>query len=258
MNLFYKFNEWCWNNTLDTKSQVMFSKLIYLAYKNGLNQWFEISNSKLMDVSMIQNETSFKRSRQKLIELGFIEYTKGKKGQFGKYKIKLERFGEEKVQPKEQIDICEKTEPKIEIDVRKNVEESETAEEKEEVIETDMKTDKNFDKEADKKAKELQKKKEKEAHLKEMFDMFWAKYPKKQSKKRAFISFKNIKKLNDTLFNEILESVDRFKKTDNWQKDNGLYVPMASTFLNGERWKDEVKVTNQVWYDESTRVEDWI
>lgn len=80
------------------KSQIMFFKLTYLAYENGLNQWFEISNSKLMDLSMIQSETSFKRSRQKLIELGLIEYEKGKKGKLGKYKINLERFGKSKTE----------------------------------------------------------------------------------------------------------------------------------------------------------------
>ena len=104
MNLFYKFNEWCRKNTLDLRTQLLFFKLLYLACENGLNEYFEVPNSELMSLCEIGNRMSFKRSRDKLIELGFIEYVKGKKDHPGKYKIKLENNEKDETQLEERKD----------------------------------------------------------------------------------------------------------------------------------------------------------
>ena len=39
----------------------------------------------------------------------------------------------------------------------------------------------------------------------------------------------------DRIVSVILEIL---KNTLDWQKENGKYVPMASTWINGERWND--------------------
>ena len=44
------------------------------------------------------------------------------------------------------------------------------------------------------------------------------------------------------LIRKIKESVELHKKTFNWQKDKGQYIPHPATFLNGGRWKDEVNL----------------
>ncbi|HZP33038.1 MAG TPA: hypothetical protein VFB23_06695, partial [Candidatus Acidoferrales bacterium] len=34
--------------------------------------------------------------------------------------------------------------------------------------------------------------------------------------------------------------VERFKLTEQWQKEGGKYIPYPSRFLNGRRWEDEI------------------
>jgi hypothetical protein len=37
----------------------------------------------------------------------------------------------------------------------------------------------------------------------------------------------------------ILDSLAKFKKSYDWNKDGGRYVPHPTTWINGERWHDE-------------------
>ena len=69
------------------------------------------------------------------------------------------------------------------------------------------------------------------------FDVFWAAYPLKKSKKDARKAFAKVKAPLDML----LAALERQKKTPDWTKDGGRYIPYASTWLNGERWEDEVQ-----------------
>lgn len=73
------------------------------------------------------------------------------------------------------------------------------------------------------------------------FLLFYDAYPKKQDKEKAFKSFCKIDP-DENLLNIMIESVQAFKKTDDWKKEKGTFVPMPSTWLNNKRWKDEVKV----------------
>lgn len=82
-------------------------------------------------------------------------------------------------------------------------------------------------------------KKEKEIELEKNFDLFWDVYPKKINKKGAFNSFKKIKHL-DKEFPLILDAIERLKQSNDWIKNNGQFIPYPATFLNQERWKDEV------------------
>lgn len=75
-----------------------------------------------------------------------------------------------------------------------------------------------------------------------MFNQFWAAYPKKVNKRGCFTSFKRIKGLK-TEFPLIMEALESFKKSKDWQKENGQYIPYPQTFINKERWKDERMIT---------------
>jgi len=75
----------------------------------------------------------------------------------------------------------------------------------------------------------------------EQFEEFWKVYPKKQNKKKTEQWFKKYKP-PENLFKTIINKVEKFKETKDWQKENGKYIPMATTWLNGERWNDEVEV----------------
>ena len=74
------------------------------------------------------------------------------------------------------------------------------------------------------------------------FNDFWKAYPKKVNKKGCFTSFKRIKNLKNE-FTLIMEALENFKNSKQWQKDNGQYIPNPQTFINQERWKDEQQVT---------------
>ena len=76
------------------------------------------------------------------------------------------------------------------------------------------------------------------------FNEFWAEYPKKVNKKGCFKSFKNIKNLKDEM-PLIMASLERFKKSKEWLKDGGQYIPYPTTWINQERWKDEQEETRE-------------
>ena len=94
---------------------------------------------------------------------------------------------------------------------------------------------------SDKNEKRLPKRKENKLNknIQEQFDSLWEAYPKKSNKKPAFKSFTKINP-DDDLFKKIMDGLNRAKKSDQWKKDNGQFIPMASTWLNNERWEDEI------------------
>lgn len=73
------------------------------------------------------------------------------------------------------------------------------------------------------------------------FDKFWQAYPKKVSKKQAQKSWKKINPSLE-LFERILKALEMVKQTEQWKKDNGKYVPYPATWLNQERWTDEINM----------------
>ncbi len=72
------------------------------------------------------------------------------------------------------------------------------------------------------------------------FDVFWKEYPNKKNKKKAREIW-NRRNLGNGWFEKILSSLVVFKKSDKWNKDGGEYVPMPTTWLNGDRWEDEIE-----------------
>ena len=72
----------------------------------------------------------------------------------------------------------------------------------------------------------------------ERFAKFWQAYPKKQGKGNARKAFAKLK-VNDSLLSQMLVAIEIQKRTPQWQRDGGQYIPYPSTWLNGERWEDE-------------------
>jgi len=106
--------------------------------------------------------------------------------------------------------------------------------------------------------KEFNNKKE-SAHLRkdaqnaqdEMFDEFWKIYPKKKDKKRAKEKFKKIPP------EKILIILDKLKQQiehESQWKDK-KYIPEPSTYLNQERWEDEITPTEKTIENVSKRKE---
>ena len=80
--------------------------------------------------------------------------------------------------------------------------------------------------------------KENMSHMQE-FEKFWNVYPKKRSKGQAEKTFSKLK-LDKQLMETILAAIDRAKISEDWQKENGKYIPYQATWLNAQGWKDEI------------------
>ena len=69
------------------------------------------------------------------------------------------------------------------------------------------------------------------------FDIFWREYPRKESKKKAAQKWRTLK-LDARDLIKILTYLELAVQSDQW-RDGGRFIPMASTFLNQERWLSE-------------------
>lgn len=72
----------------------------------------------------------------------------------------------------------------------------------------------------------------------QQFEKFYKSYPKKVKKQNVSKWFKK-NKPSIELFSSIMHSLEQFKKSEDWLKDGGQYIPYPSTWLNQKRWEDE-------------------
>ena len=75
----------------------------------------------------------------------------------------------------------------------------------------------------------------------EAFDQFWAAYPKKVGKEAARRAFLKVKVPTDTL----TAAISAQKRSTQWTKDNGRYIPNPATWLNQGRWEDVLETPVQ-------------
>lgn len=73
------------------------------------------------------------------------------------------------------------------------------------------------------------------------FELLWETYQKKVGKKVAENAFKRARKNPKWLgIEKIIAIVEDWNKTKNWRQDGGKYKPHLASWLNGERWLDEL------------------
>lgn len=77
------------------------------------------------------------------------------------------------------------------------------------------------------------------SHNTTSFDDFWGLYPKKSGKGAARTAF--TKALKKTDASTIADAVKAHTQTDQWQKHSGKFIPNPATWLNQERWDDEIE-----------------
>lgn len=81
------------------------------------------------------------------------------------------------------------------------------------------------------------------ANQKELFERFWSAYPKKRSKGQAEKAWKRISpKPTEQLVDNMIAAIEQAKKSDEWIKDCGQFIPYPATWLNAKGWEDEIKV----------------
>lgn len=71
------------------------------------------------------------------------------------------------------------------------------------------------------------------------FEAFWTAYPKKKSKGQALSAWKKLKP-DSSLQVVFLKAIEAQKRSPDWQKDKGQYIPYPATWLNAMAWEDEV------------------
>ena len=82
------------------------------------------------------------------------------------------------------------------------------------------------------------------------FDNFWKAYPRKMSKGQAEKTFKKLNP-DEQLLKTIISAIEKAKKTADWKKDNGQFIPYPSTWLNSKGWLDEIpEATNEKGFTE--------
>lgn len=75
--------------------------------------------------------------------------------------------------------------------------------------------------------------------VKQRFDEFWGEYPKKTGKGAAEKAWMKIHP-DKKLFEKIMSALRAIKRSDQWRRENGQYIPNPSTWLNQKRWEDEI------------------
>lgn len=68
------------------------------------------------------------------------------------------------------------------------------------------------------------------------FEQFWSAYPRKIGKKAAARAW--AKAVDRPPRDEVIAAVDRAKKSEQWTRDDGQYIPHPATWLNEGRWAD--------------------
>jgi hypothetical protein len=72
----------------------------------------------------------------------------------------------------------------------------------------------------------------------EGFGDFWQSYPRKVAKPQAIKAWKALK-LNTSAVGALMAGLQRAKQSDQWQRDDGKFIPYPASYLNGRRWEDE-------------------
>ena len=97
-------------------------------------------------------------------------------------------------------------------------------------------------------------KKETKTLYTESFNTFWKLYPRKVAKKTAFNIFRRLSEKDiDKILDHLTEHKASFNSLDI------KFVPFPSTWLNGERWNDDIKDTGRSIkdYSQLDRSSDW-
>jgi hypothetical protein len=72
----------------------------------------------------------------------------------------------------------------------------------------------------------------------EMFNQFWAAYPKRKNKGTAEKAWAKIKP-DELLLRLILNKLDDASVSYEWTKEGGQYIPYPASWLNAKGWEDE-------------------
>lgn len=70
------------------------------------------------------------------------------------------------------------------------------------------------------------------------FELFWEKYPRRVGKTRAFEEFLKVNVSLETL----LQAIEQQKLSEQWQREDGRYIPNPERWLKNRCWEDELPI----------------
>lgn len=80
------------------------------------------------------------------------------------------------------------------------------------------------------------------------FRLIWSAYPKKVGKIAAWRAWKKTSKIRPPI-EKVLFALEAWKKSEQWTKDGGQFIPNPATWLNQGRWDDVVQVVEKPIYN---------
>lgn len=86
-----------------------------------------------------------------------------------------------------------------------------------------------------------------------LFDRFWQAYPKKKSKGQAERTWVKLNP-DEQLVATMTATIERAKKSRDWLKNEGQFIPYPATWLNAKGWED---VHNDLMHREEEPAFDW-
>lgn len=81
-------------------------------------------------------------------------------------------------------------------------------------------------------------KKTKEGYRPDWFEELWKRYPRKDNKPAARKKWNEIKPDRQTC-DQICAALERDKTSEQWNKNEGKFIPLLSTWLHNRRWEDK-------------------
>ena len=79
------------------------------------------------------------------------------------------------------------------------------------------------------------------------FESVWAMYPKKEAKGFARMAWlKLVRSGQLPSLPELHAAIQRFASSENWQREQGRFVPQMGNWLRGQRWLDPVRPSGQI------------
>ena len=71
------------------------------------------------------------------------------------------------------------------------------------------------------------------------FALFWKNYPRKEAKKVAWESWVKVGE-PESIIEKMRVILPIQMESDQWTKNNGEFIPLPATYINQERWEDEI------------------
>ncbi|ULQ45856.1 hypothetical protein JN531_012170 [Flagellatimonas centrodinii] len=73
------------------------------------------------------------------------------------------------------------------------------------------------------------------------FEQFWAVWPRRVAKADARKAWRQVQHLLPPV-ERVVAAVEAQRRSDQWMRNEGRYIPYPATWLRGERWEDEMEV----------------